>query len=44
MNFEFSISKEHATEIDKLDLEGKLYKFSSGEMVWNVMLDKEIPE
>lgn len=44
VDFEFPISKEHATEIGKLELEGKPYKSSGGKMVWNDELDQEIPE
>jgi len=44
VDFEFPISKEHAAEIGKPELEGKPYKSSSGKMVWNDELDQEIPE
>jgi len=44
VDFEFPISKEHAAEIGKPDLEGKPYKSSGGKMVWNDELDQEIPE
>ncbi|MFH1009111.1 MAG: restriction endonuclease subunit S [Candidatus Latescibacterota bacterium] len=44
VDFEFPISKEYATKIGKPELEGKPYKSSGGEMVWNDELDQEIPE
>lgn len=44
VDFEFPMSKEHATEIGKPELEGKPYKSSGGKMVWNDELDQEIPE
>lgn len=44
VDFEFPISKEHAAEIGKPELEGKPYKSSGGKMVWNDELDQEIPE
>lgn len=43
VDFEFPISKEYATEIGKLELEGKPYKSNGGKMVWNDELDQEIP-
>lgn len=42
--FEFPISKEYAENIGKPELEGKPYKSSGGEMVYNEELDKEIPK
>jgi len=44
VDFEFSMSKEHATKIGKPELEGKPYKSSGGKMVWSGELDQEIPE
>jgi type I restriction enzyme S subunit len=44
VDFEFPMSKEHAAEIGKPELEGKPYKSSCGKMVWNDELDQEIPE
>jgi len=44
VDFEFPISKEHAAEIGKPELEGKPYKSSDGKMVWNDELDQEIPD
>lgn len=44
VDFEFPMSKEHAAEIGKPELEGKPYKSSGGKMVWNDELDQEIPE
>ncbi len=44
VDFEFPISKEHATKIGKPELEGKPYKSSGGKMVWNEKLEQEIPE
>ena len=44
VDFEFPMSKEHAAEIGKAELEGKPYKSSGGKMVWNDELDQEIPE
>lgn len=42
--FELPISKEYAESIGKPELEGKPYKSSGGEMVYNEELDKEIPK
>ncbi|VDA99857.1 Type I restriction-modification system, specificity subunit S [Olavius algarvensis spirochete endosymbiont] len=44
VDFEFPMSKEHATEIGKPEMEGKPYKSGGGKMVWNDELDQEIPE
>ena len=44
VDFEFPISKKQATEMGKPELEGKPYKSSGGEMVWNEELGKEVPE
>lgn len=44
VDFEFPISKEYALEIGKLELEGKPYKSSGSEMIWNRDLDQEIPK
>lgn len=44
VDFEFPISKEHAAEIGRPELEGRPYKSSGGKMVWNDELDQEIPE
>lgn len=41
--FEFPISKDYAESIGKPELEGKPYKSSGGEMVYNEELDGEIP-
>ena len=43
VDFEFPVSKDYAAEISKPELEGKPYKSSGGEMVWNEELVKEIP-
>jgi type I restriction enzyme S subunit len=42
--FEFPISKEYAESIGKPELEGKPYKSSDGEMVYNQELEEEIPK
>lgn len=44
VDFEFPVSREYATEIGQSDLEGKPYKSSGGEMVWNDVVDQEIPK
>lgn len=44
VDFEFPISKAHAAEIGKPELQGKPYKSSGGKMVRNDELDQEIPE
>lgn len=44
VDFEFPISKEYATEINKPELEGKPYKSSGCIMTWNDELEQEIPE
>lgn len=44
IDFEFPISAKYAAAIGKPELEGKPYKSSSGEMVYNYELDQEIPE
>lgn len=41
--FEFPISKEYAQKINKPELEGKPYKSSGGEFVYNDELDIKIP-
>jgi type I restriction enzyme, S subunit len=43
VDFEFPISAEYAAAIGQPELEGKPYKSSGGEMVYNVELDREIP-
>lgn len=43
VDFEFPMSAEYAASIGKPELEGKPYKSSGGEMVWNDELDLEIP-
>lgn len=43
VDFEFPISKEYALSINKPELEGKPYKSSGGEMVYNEYFDKDIP-
>lgn len=43
VDFEFPISKDYAGLIGKPELEGKPYKSSGGEMVYNKMLDKLVP-
>ncbi|MGE4465947.1 restriction endonuclease subunit S [Sphaerochaeta sp.] len=43
VDFEFPISAEYAKSIGKPELEGKPYKSSGGEMVYNAELDQEIP-
>lgn len=44
VEFEFPVSKEYAEEIGKPELVGKPYKSSSGEMVFNEELEKDIPK
>jgi type I restriction enzyme, S subunit len=44
VDFEFPISKAHAAEIGKPELEGKPYKSSGGKMDWNDELNQEIPD
>ena len=44
VDFEFPISAEHAAAIGRPELEGKPYKSSGGEMVYNEELDQEIPK
>lgn len=43
VDFEFPISKEYANSIGRLELEGKPYKSSGGEMRFCEVLDKDIP-
>jgi type I restriction enzyme S subunit len=43
VDFEFPMTKEYAESIGKPELEGKAYKANGGEMVWNEVLEKEIP-
>ena len=43
VDFEFPVSKEYAEEIGRPEMEGKPYRSSGGEMVWNGELDGEIP-
>lgn len=43
VDFEFPITADYAAAIGKPELEGKPYKSSGGEMVWNDELDQEIP-
>lgn len=43
VDFEFPITAEYAAAIGKPELEGKPYKSSGGEMVFNKGLDQEIP-
>lgn len=43
VDFEFPITAEYANSIGKPELEGKPYKSSGGEMVYNEELDQEIP-
>lgn len=44
VDFEFPISREYALEIGKPELEGKPYKSSRREMIYNDELDQEIPK
>jgi len=44
VDFEFPISSEYAVANGKPELEGKPYKSSGGEMVYNDELDQEIPQ
>ncbi|HOO73403.1 MAG TPA: restriction endonuclease subunit S [Spirochaetota bacterium] len=44
VDFEFPVSEEYADEIGRPEMEGKPYKSSGGEMVWNEELEKEIPK
>lgn len=44
VDFEFPISRKHAAEIGKPELEGKPYKSNGGKMTWNDGLNQEIPE
>lgn len=43
VDFEFPITAEYANSIGKPELEGKPYKSSGGEMVYNEELDYDIP-
>jgi type I restriction enzyme S subunit len=44
VDFDFPVSKEYALEIGKPELEGKPYKSSGCEMVYDDELDQEIPK
>ncbi len=44
VEFEFPMIKEYAESIGKPDLEGKAYKSSGGEMVFNEVLEKDVPK
>ncbi|HTO37838.1 MAG TPA: restriction endonuclease subunit S [Brumimicrobium sp.] len=44
VDFEFPIDKDLALKMGNAELEGKPFKSSGGEMVWNEELDKEVPE
>ena len=44
VDFEFPISKEYAESIGKLELEGKPYKSSGGEMIYDAEYDNEVPK
>ena len=44
VDFEFPITAEYAASIGKPELEGKPYKSSGGEMVYNTELEQDIPE
>ncbi len=44
VDFEFPIDKDLAIKMGNTELEGKPFKSSGGEMVWNEELDKEVPE
>ncbi len=43
IDFEFPTSAEHAAAIGKPEREGQPYKSNGGEMVYNVVLDQEVP-
>lgn len=43
VDFEFPMTREYAESIGKPELEGKPYRSSGGEMVYNEDLDQEIP-
>lgn len=42
VDFEFLIFKEYIEVVGKLELEGKFYKFSGGEMEYNDFFEKEV--
>jgi type I restriction enzyme S subunit len=42
--FDFPISAKLAARMGKPELEGKPYKSSGGEMVWNEKLKREVPK
>lgn len=44
VDFEFPISEEYATSINRPDLIGKPYKSNGGEMVYNKELEQELPK
>ena len=44
VDFEFPMSAEYAASIGKPELEGQPYKSSGGEMVFNEVLEQEIPK
>lgn len=44
VQFDFPISAEQAKAMGKPELEGKPYKSSGGNMVWNAALKREVPE
>jgi type I restriction enzyme, S subunit len=44
VDFEFPVSAEYAVSIGKPELEGKPYKASGGEMVYNEELDYDVPK
>lgn len=43
VDFEFPVSEEYASKVGKPEMEGKPYKSSGGEMVWNDELAKDVP-
>ena len=44
VDFEFPMTAEYAESIGKPELAGQPYKFSGGEMVYNEVLEQEIPK
>lgn len=44
VDFEFPMSAEYATSIGKPELEGQPYRSSGGDMVYNEVLEQEIPK
>ena len=44
VDFNFPMIKEQAQKLGKPELEGKPYKDNGGKLVWNEVLEKEVPE